>query len=261
MHISLTGTTAVICGSTQGIGRAIAESFAASGANCILVARNKKSLDEVIAALSVNEDQKHHAVVADFSDIDQVKAAINEILALGDVHILVNNSGGPKPGPILEVDPSDFVKAFEQHIICNQLMAQAFLPAMKRLQYGRIINIISTSVRIPLANLGASNTIRAAVASWAKTLSNEVGSFNVTVNNILPGLTGTARLSSLIDNMAQNSGVTKEQVKENLKKEIPMKRFGEPAELAALATFLASPAASYITGTSIPVDGGRTGTV
>ena len=195
MHISLTGTTAVICGSTQGIGRAIAESFAASGANCILVARNKKSLDEVIAGLSVNEDQKHHAVVADFSDINQVKTAIAEILEIGDVHILVNNSGGPKPGPIIEVDPSDFVKAFEQHIVCNQLMAQAFLPAMKRLQYGRIINIISTTVRIPLANLGASNTIRAAVASWAKTLSNEVGSFNVTVNNILPGLTDTARLS------------------------------------------------------------------
>jgi 3-oxoacyl-[acyl-carrier protein] reductase len=261
MHISLTGTTAVICGSTQGIGKAIAESFAASGANCILVARNKKSLDEVIAVLSVNEDQKHHAVVADFSDIDQVKSAITSILAIGDVHILVNNSGGPKPGPIIEVDSSDFVKAFEQHIVCNQLMAQAFLPAMKRLQYGRIINIISTSVRIPLANLGTSNTIRAAVASWAKTLSNEVGSFNVTVNNILPGLTDTARLSSLVENMAQNSGVTKEQVKENLKKEIPMKRFGETAELAALATFLASPAASYITGTSIPVDGGRTGTV
>ena len=261
MHISLTGTTAVICGSTQGIGKAIAESFAASGANCILVARNKKSLDQVIAVLSVNEDQKHHAVVADFSDIEQVKAAITEILALGDVHILVNNSGGPKPGPIIEVDPLNFVKAFEQHIVCNQLMAQAFLPAMKRLQYGRIINIISTSVRIPLANLGTSNTIRAAVASWAKTLSNEVGSFNVTVNNILPGLTDTARLSSLVENMAQNSGVTNDQVKEHLKKEIPMKRFGEPAELAALATFLASPAASYITGTSIPVDGGRTGTV
>ncbi|HTE25770.1 SDR family oxidoreductase [Flavitalea sp.] len=261
MHISLTGTTAVICGSTQGIGKAIAESFAAAGANCILVARNKKSLDEVIAVLSVNEDQKHQAIVADFSDINQVKSAIAEILAIGDVHILVNNSGGPKPGPIIEVDPSDFAKAFEQHVVCNQLLAQAFLPAMKRLQYGRIINIISTSVRIPLANLGASNTIRAAVASWAKTLSNEVGSFNVTVNNILPGLTETARLSSLIDNMAKNSGTTKEQVKENLKKEIPMKRFGEPAELAALATFLASPAASYITGTSIPVDGGRTGTV
>jgi 3-oxoacyl-[acyl-carrier protein] reductase len=261
MHISLTGTTAVICGSTQGIGKAIAESFAAAGANCILVARNKKSLDDVIATLPVNDDQKHQAVTADFSDIAQVKSAIAEILAIGDVHILVNNTGGPKPGPIIEVDPSDFVGAFEQHIVCNQLLAQAFLTAMKKLQYGRIINIISTSVRIPLANLGASNTIRAAVASWAKTLSNEVGAFNVTVNNILPGLTETARLSSLVETMAKNSGSTKEKIKESLKKEIPMKRFGEPAELAALATFLASPAASYITGTSIPVDGGRTGTV
>jgi 3-oxoacyl-[acyl-carrier protein] reductase len=261
MHISLTGTTAVICGSTQGIGKAIAESFAAAGANCILVARNKKSLDDVIATLPVNDDQKHQAVTADFSDIAQVKSAIAEILAIGDVHILVNNTGGPKPGPIIEVDPSDFVGAFEQHIVCNQLLAQAFLPAMKKLQYGRIINIISTSVRIPLANLGASNTIRAAVASWAKTLSNEVGAFNVTVNNILPGLTETARLSSLVETMAKNSGSSKEKIKESLKKEIPMKRFGEPAELAALATFLASPAASYITGTSIPVDGGRTGTV
>jgi len=261
MHISLSGKTAVICGSTQGIGRAIAESFAAAGARCILVARNRQTLDDVRAALPSPNNQLHHAVVADFSDTSQVHSAIRQIMLIGDVDILVNNTGGPKPGPIIEVATSDFTKAFEQHVVCNQLLAQALVPAMKKNGYGRIINIISTSVRIPLANLGASNTIRAAVASWAKTLSNEIGQYNITVNNILPGFTDTARLGSLIGSISENSGLSKEEVISNLTKEIPMKRFGEASELAALATFIASPFASYITGTSIPVDGGRTGTI
>lgn len=261
MNISLIGQTAVICGSTQGIGKAIAEAFAAAGANCVLVARNKNSLDEVVRDLPVSDGQSHHVVVADFTDLKQIRSAISEIAVIGNVDILVNNTGGPKPGPIIEVPVDDFTKAFEQHIVCNQLLAQAFVPGMQKKNYGRIINIISTSVRMPLANLGTSNTIRAAVASWAKTLSNEVGKFNITVNNILPGFTETSRLNSLIDGMVKSSGLSREAVVDNLKKEIPMRRFGEPSELAALATFLASPAASYITGTSIPVDGGRTGTV
>jgi len=261
MTISLEGKIAVVCGSTQGIGRAIAEAFAEAGATCFLVARNAGSLQEVKSKLAVNHKQEHKIFVADFADISQVETAINNIVKSGDVQILVNNTGGPKPGPITEVTGSDFVKVFQQHIVCNQLFVQALIPAMKKHGSGRIINIISTSVKIPLANLGASNTIRAAVASWAKTLSNELGQFNITVNNILPGFTDTARLTSLIENIAKSSGASKEEVAVDLKKGIPMKRFGEASELASLAVFLASEAASYITGTSIPVDGGKTGTI
>lgn len=261
MTISLEGKIAVVCGSTQGIGRAIAEAFAEAGATCFLVARNAESLQEVKSKLAVNHKQEHKTFVADFTDISQLETAINNIVKSGDVQILVNNTGGPKPGPITEVPGSDFVKAFQQHIVCNQMFVRALIPAMKKHGSGRIINIISTSVKIPIANLGASNTIRAAVASWAKTLSNELGLFNITVNNILPGFTDTARLTSLIENIAKNSGASKEEVTANLKKDIPMKRFGEASELASLAVFLASEAASYITGTSIPVDGGKTGTI
>ena len=261
MILSLAGKRAVICGSTQGIGKAIAEAFATSGADCVLIARNEVTLNEVKNNLPASDGQQHHTVVADFADFTQIQFAIKEILAIGDVDILVNNTGGPKPGPIIDVAPEEFVKAFQQHLVCNQLLVQGFVPGMKRKRFGRIINIISTSVRIPLPNLGASNTIRAAVASWAKTLSNEIGQYNITVNNILPGFTETARLTSLIANISRNTGISENEVIANMKKEIPMRRFGMASELAALATFLASPAASYITGTSIPVDGGRTGIV
>jgi 3-oxoacyl-[acyl-carrier protein] reductase len=261
MDLSLKGKTAVVCGSTQGIGKAIAEAFAKHGARCILIARNKESLEEIRAGLDTKDGQQHQAVVADFSDLAQVRTAIARVLEISDVDLLVNNTGGPKPGPIIDVDINDLSKAFEQHIICNQLLAQAFVPCMKKAGYGRIINIVSTSIRIPLNNLGASNTIRGAVASWAKTLSNEIGEYNITVNNILPGFTETARLHSLVQNMAANSGRSPEEVELGLKESIPMKRFGQPEELANLAVFLASHAASYITGTSIAVDGGKTGSI
>jgi 3-oxoacyl-[acyl-carrier protein] reductase len=261
MEITLQGRTAVICGSTQGIGKAIAEAFAAAGATCILLARDRNKLEEVRSELSVPADQAHQFMVADFSDLNAVEAVVKEIAASTNAEILVNNTGGPKPGAITEASTGEFVKAFEQHIICNQLIAGLLLPGMKRKNYGRIINIVSTSVKIPIPNLGVSNTIRAAVAGWAKTWANEVGQFNVTVNNILPGLTETSRLNSLISNMSQQQGVSEKNVEDELKNSIPMKRFGKASELANLALFLASPAASYITGTSIPVDGGRTGTL
>jgi 3-oxoacyl-[acyl-carrier protein] reductase len=261
MDLSLKGKTAVVCGSTQGIGRAIAEAFATYGARCILLARNKTSLEEVRRGLSTKDGQEHQAIAADFSELSQVRAAIAEIIEIGAVDILVNNTGGPKPGPLVDVATTDLSKAFEQHIICNQLLAQAFVPFMQKAGYGRIINIVSTSIRIPLNNLGASNTIRGAVASWAKTLANEIGEFNITVNNILPGFTQTARLDSLVQNMSANSGKSKEEVELGLKQSIPMKRFGQPEELANLAVFLASHAAAYITGTSIAVDGGKTGSI
>lgn len=261
MNTSLTGKTAVVCGSTQGIGLAIAEELAQLGATCILFARNETSLKEAVARLHSDEQQNHSYHVADFSKPEEVRKAIEEVVAKNNVHILINNSGGPKAGAIIDAHEEDFVNGFSQHIVCNQILTKAVVPGMKKEGYGRIINIISTSVKIPLNNLGVSNTIRAAVASWAKTMSNELGQFNITVNNILPGYTKTGRLDSLIEGVVKAKNSDTETVEKEMEKDIPMKRFGEAPEIAAVAAFLATPAASYVTGTSIRVDGGRTGSI
>ncbi|WP_276484644.1 SDR family oxidoreductase [Paraflavitalea pollutisoli] len=261
MNTSLQGKTAVIGGSTQGIGKAIAEELAQLGATCILLARNEQALQQVVAGLATPHQQPHSYKLADFSQPTQVQQAIDEIVAHQPVHILVNNTGGPPPGPITEATSEALLAAFSQHIICNQLLVQGVLPGMKEAGYGRIINIVSTSVRIPIANLGVSNTIRGATASWAKTLANEVGQFGTTVNNILPGLTKTQRLTSLIEGTARRLNKSSEEVEESMLNEIPARRFGEAEELAAVAAFLASPAAGYVNGVSIPVDGGKTGSI
>ncbi|MCW3118543.1 MAG: family oxidoreductase, partial [Chitinophagaceae bacterium] len=206
-------------------------------------------------------NQKHDYYVADFSDPTQVKAVIDSIIQRTAVHILINNTGGPAAGQIAEATTASFLQAFQQHLINNQLLVQAILPSMKNEGYGRIVNIISTSVRIPIDNLGVSNTIRAAVASWAKTLSNELGQFNITVNSVLPGFTKTQRLESLLETNAAKSGIDKSVLAKKMEDAIPLKRFGESSEIAAVVAFLASPAASYVNGVTIPVDGGKTGTI
>ena len=261
MNLSLEGKFAVICGSTQGIGLAIAEELALLGAHCTLIARNEEALQNAVQALDISLRQQHGYLVADFSDPGSVKRAIESHVETHPVTILVNNSGGPPSGPITSAKEEEFIEAFNQHLVCNHILAQAVIPSMKKEKYGRIINIISTSVKIPLKNLGVSNTIRGAVASWAKTMANELGQFNVTVNNVLPGLTSTKRLSTLIDTMAKKGNTVVEAVEKNMLNEVPMKRFAEASEIAAVAAFLASPAASYVNGTSIPVDGGRTGSI
>jgi 3-oxoacyl-[acyl-carrier protein] reductase len=261
MNISLIGKHALICGSTQGIGLAIAKELSLSGAHCILMARNENALKDAVTQLHPLPDMAHQYLVADFSKPDEVKKAISAFVKNNTIHILVNNSGGPRPGLIAEEDEEKFVDAFRQHIVCNQALAKAVLPGMKAARYGRIINIISTSVRIPIANLGVSNTIRAAVASWAKTLSNEVAEFGITVNSILPGYTATQRLQSLLETNAAKRGITVDELAKEMKERIPAKRFGDPSETAAVAAFLASPAASFVNGVSIPVDGGGTGTI
>jgi 3-oxoacyl-[acyl-carrier protein] reductase len=261
MNLSLTNKFAVVCGSSQGLGLASAVELAALGANCILLARNKESLEKALSSLPNKGNQQHTYVVADFSDPEAVQSAIQGIVARENIEILVNNTGGPKAGLITDASSEDFLHAFQQHLINNRNLVEAVLPGMRSAGYGRIINIISTSVKTPLPNLGVSNTIRAAVAAWAKTLSNEVGEYNITVNNVLPGLTATARLSSLIAGTAEKSNRSTESVEQGMIGSIPMKRFGEAAEIAHVVAFLASPAASYLTGVSIPVDGGRTPTL
>ena len=251
----------MICGSSQGIGFAIAEELAIMGANCTLIARNGTTLEGALTFLDTTLRQMHSFVVADFTDPKEVQAAIEGIVSKSPVHILVNNTGGPPGGPILEAREEEFISAFNQHLVNNHILSKAVVPGMKAEGFGRIINIISTSVKIPIKNLGVSNTIRGAVASWAKTMANELGAFNITVNNVLPGFTETKRLESLIGSIAARNGTTPEAVAEEIRSEVPMKRFGTASEIAAVAAFLASPAASYVNGTSIPVDGGRTGTI
>ncbi|HEX6179759.1 MAG TPA: SDR family oxidoreductase [Chitinophagaceae bacterium] len=261
MNLSLDGKTALVCGSTQGIGLAIAEELALLGANCILLARNENALKEALLKLDTSSRQLHQYYVADFNNHEQVKAAAQQIAEVHTVNILINNTGGPPAGPIVQAVPEEFLIAFNQHLICNHILTKAMIPAMKESGYGRIINIISTSVRIPLKNLGVSNTIRGAVASWAKTMANELGQFNITVNNILPGFTRTQRLSAIVASSAAKKNAAEDAVEKEMQEEVPLKRFGEVSEVASVAAFLASPAASYVSGVSIPVDGGRTGSI
>ena len=261
MNLSLEGRNAVICGSSRGIGYAIAEELALMGANCILLARNEESLKLAVSQLDISIRQSHSYHVIDFNDQNAVRQLIGEIAMQQPVHILINNTGGPAAGPIVEATEEQFLRAFNQHLIINHILVKAALEGMQQEGYGRIINIISTSVKIPLKNLGVSNTIRGAVASWAKTMSNELGQFGITVNNILPGFTHTERLTSLIEATAKRENVPVDVVEKNMMEEVPAKRFGEPGEIAAVAAFLASPAASYVNGVSVPVDGGRTGSI
>lgn len=261
MNISLEHKTAVVCGSTQGIGLATAKELALLGATCILVARNAESLQQVILELPTPFAQQHNYQVADFADTKAVEQAAKDIAAKNLIHILVNNTGGPAGGPISDAEANAFINAFNQHLVCNHIMMQALIPGMKEAGYGRIINIISTSVKIPLPNLGVSNTIRGAVASWSKTLANELGSYGITVNNVLPGATETQRLKNIVATAAEKKQTTAEDITQHMQAEIPARRFGTAAEIANMAAFLASPAAAYVNGVSIPVDGGRTGSI
>ncbi len=260
MNLSLKGKKAIVCGSTQGIGKAIAFELAELGAEIILVARSEEKLLEVKKELDSMTGIKHHYIIADFSFPPELKIRIEDFInELGPVHILVNNTGGPAAGNIENAKTEEFISAFNHHLICNHILAQACLEGMKSEKYGRIINIISTSVKQPIPGLGVSNTIRAAVGNWSKTLAGEVGKYNITVNNVLPGATGTQRLSAIAENRAQKSGKTAEHIMQEFADEIPMKRIAQPEEIAAAVAFLASPAASYINGINLPVDGGRTG--
>ncbi len=259
MKLEFIGKRAVVCGSSQGIGRAIAIELAGLGAGVTLVARNEKALNAVRLELDTKAKQVHSVIVADFTKVALLKEKIGRYVKKNEpAHILVNNTGGPPPGKAAEADPEAFLQAFSNHLICNQILLQALLPGMKAESYGRVINIISTSVKQPIPGLGVSNTTRGAVAGWAKTLADELGPFGITVNNVLPGFTETARLDALLAGKAKETGVEVAQLVEQLRAEIPARRFARPEELAYAVAFLASPAAAYINGINLPVDGGRT---
>ncbi len=250
---------ALVCGSTQGIGLAIAQKLAADGFSVVLTARNEDKLKVSLQLLDTSKGQRHRYFVSDFTNPESVKNAVNAFIEEhGSIHILINNTGGPKSGPIVDADTNEFLAAFNQHLICNHILMQAVVPGMKVAGFGRIVNIISTSVKQPLPNLGVSNTIRGAVASWSKTLANELGAFGITVNNVLPGATNTQRLTEIAKVKAEKTGEDVAEILAEMGQESPMKRIAQPEEVAAVVAFLASDDASYVNGINIPVDGGRT---
>jgi 3-oxoacyl-[acyl-carrier protein] reductase len=255
MDMSLAGRRALVCGASQGIGRAAAIELAALGASVTLMARDEGRLREALAGMPAPDGRKHGYLVADFTQPDTLRAALARD---ADFQILVNNTGGPKGGPAHTAAPEDFEAAFRMHLVCGQILVQSLLPAMRAAKFGRIVNIISTSVKAPIPDLGVSNTIRAAVANWSKTLAGELAPLGITVNNVLPGFTDTARLEQLFKAKAEKTGRSLEQVREDAMATIPARRLGRPEEVAAAVAFLCTPAAAYINGINVPVDGGRT---
>lgn len=257
MNLNLSNKYAIVCGSTAGIGKATAIALAHEGTKVVLVARNREKLKQVLAELP-NSDN-HDFIVADFSNPRELQEQVIKFIEKNHgFHILINNTGGPRSGDILNASLDEFDNAFTLHLKCNHVLAQSVIPFMKKEGYGRIVNIISTSVKEPIPGLGVSNTIRGAVGNWSKTLSIELGAFGITVNNVLPGFTETDRLAEIIKIKANNEGVSVEDMTEIMKTYAPIKRFAKPEETANVITFLASEAASYVNGINVPVDGGRT---
>lgn len=259
MNLDLTNKTALVCGASQGLGLAVAKEIALLGANVVLLARNAEKLQAATAQLHNDGNQSHSYIAADSSNPADVKEKVGAYVATNPIHILVNNTGGPPSGPMIDTKAEDLEVAFRSHLITAHTLVQLVFDGMKQAGYGRIINIVSTSVKQPINNLGISNTVRAAVANWGKTLANEIGGFGVTVNNVLPGLTKTDRLDYLFGKQAEHGGTTPEEIAKQSAASVPAKRLGEPSEFAAAVAFLCSPAASYINGINLPVDGGKTG--
>lgn len=258
MNLDLKGKTALVGGASQGLGAAIAKELALLGANIVLLARTESKLKEVLASLDISYQQQHCYIIADTSKPVEVRDKVNEWMGSGNIiHILINNTGGPPSGPLLNTSAQDLENAFRSHLITAHLLVQLLFEGMKAAGYGRVINVVSTSVKQPINGLGISNTVRAAVANWSKTFANELGHYGITFNNVLPGSTRTARLDYLYSKQAEKSNLPKEEIAQKAAMQIPLGRLGEPDEFAAAVAFLCTPAASYINGINLPVDGGK----
>ena len=244
--INLDGKRALVCGGTSGIGKAAAISLSECGAEVVILSRSASG---------------ENTLTCDLEDLDSLTISVTkEIEENGNFEILINNSGGPPSGPLIDATPHDFEKAFRRHVLASQTLVQLILPGMKTANYGRIINIISTSVKEPIPGLGVSNTIRGAMASWSKTMSKELPP-SITINNVLPGFTNTERLTELKKTLSEQKGISQDEVENAWLSTVPEGRLADPSELGKVVAFLSSPAASFVRGTSIPVDGGRTGSI
>ncbi|PQB03750.1 SDR family oxidoreductase [Aureitalea marina] len=258
MNLNLTNKNALVCGSSAGIGKATAILLSELGAQVTLLARNEQKLQTALQELHISNDQEHNYLTADFDKPEELKKALLEATLKTDYHILINNTGGPRPGTAFSAEVSEYETAFRQHLICNQILVQSVVPAMKQAGFGRIVNVISTSVKQPIEGLGVSNTIRGAVANWSKTLSFELGPHGITINNVLPGFTETERLDDIVKGASRKMNTSEEGAREFMKKIVPLRRFAQPSEIASAIAFLCTDAAGYITGINVPVDGGRT---
>jgi 3-oxoacyl-[acyl-carrier protein] reductase len=258
MDLNLSGRHALVCGASEGIGRATAHELALLGADVTVLARRAEALQAVVAALPCSGAQQHGWIAADVAQTDRLRAQVEALAAGTPVHILVNNTGGPPGGPAHNADIAAFLDAFNKHLVANHAIVQALLPGMRAANWGRIVNVISTSVKEPIAGLGVSNTIRGAVASWAKTLSRELAPLGITVNNVLPGYTETGRVTQIVHDRARASGQSEEEIVDGMRKTVPAGRFAQASEIGGVIAFLCSPAAAYVNGINLPVDGGRT---
>jgi 3-oxoacyl-[acyl-carrier protein] reductase len=247
MDLNLSGRHALVCGASEGIGLAAAHELALLGAEVTVLSRRAEVLPT----------QRHDWLAADVSQHAALREQLQASIAERPVHILINNTGGPASGRAIDADASAYLDAFQRHLLANQTLVQAVLSGMQQARWGRIVNVVSTSVKEPIANLGVSNTIRGAVASWAKTLSRELAPQGITVNNVLPGYTRTRRLDQILRDRAANSGGNEAAVAAAMMASVPAGRFAEAGEVASAIAFLASPAAAYINGVSLAVDGGR----
>jgi 3-oxoacyl-[acyl-carrier protein] reductase len=259
MNLDLTGKHALVCGGSQGIGKAAAIELALLGADVTLLARTQESLDAAVAALpTTHAAQAHATIAADMRDHAALRAKVEAMAGARAVHVFVNTPGGPPGGTAHAAGIDEYLAAFNQHLVAAQILLQALLPGMKAAGYGRVVNVISTSVKEPIRNLGVSNTIRGATASWAKTLAGELGAHGITVNNVLPGYTQTQRLEQILAERTRATGKSAAEIEHAMLASVPAGRFAKPAEIAAVIAFLASPAAAYVNGVNVPVDGGRT---
>ena len=256
MKISLINKKALVGGSSGGIGKAIAQQLAESGASVTLMARSEDKLAQIVSGLPTDQGQSHQFLKVDFSDLEGYKKTISQYFANNSVDILVNNTQGPAAGNTLEKNTDDYQQAFDLLFKSVVFTTELALQKMKERKWGRIINVASVSVKEPLSYLALSNTIRAAVVTWAKSLASDVGTYNITVNSVLTGYFDTERIAQLNAKKAEQLGIDRSEVRADMEEKVPVKRIGDPKEYGYLATFLASENAAYITGTQIPIDGG-----
>ena len=256
MEIDLTGKFALVGGSTDGIGKAIATRLAASGASVCIMARNKSKLEKVVNELDTSRNQKHKFLEVDFSNYNLFSKSIKYFFETNHIDILVNNTQGPEGGSALEKSIDDYQSAFDLLFKCAVKTSLLALTNMRDKKWGRIINVASISVKEPLNYLVLSNSLRSALVTWSKTLSVDIAKFNITINNVLTGYFNTERLKQLNSKKAEKLGINISTIEDKIKDTIPMKRFGDPEEYANLVCFLASEKSDYITGINIPIDGG-----